>query len=130
MKTKKIISILVGITLLAGLFSMSGCSKDYSQEVIGTWYCWHWYYNVEDGEDGFYEENDYLTFIIDDSNFSVEKTDGTVLKTGTYEWKKNGLADVYFDDETTCEVEVSFNERDQLKLMIGETKLVYVLETE
>lgn len=129
--TKRIVSSLMGIVLVLGSFMLSGCSgKDYSQEVLGTWYCWHWYYNVDNGADGFYDDDDYRVFKIEESGFTVESAGGDVLSSGTYDWTKNGIADVYFDDGTSSSVEVSFNDRGQLKLMITETKLIYVLEVD
>ena len=132
MKKRIIKSVcLVLAVLLLTMVGLTGCaSKDYSQEILGTWYCWHWYYNIEGGDSGFYEENDYLTFTIEEGKFTVTKTDGTVCKAGTYEWVKNGVADVYFEDGTTCNVEVSYNEREQIKLLMTETDLIYILEVE
>lgn len=132
MKNKfiKSISLFLAAILLAAC-TLTGCSgKDYSKEILGTWYCWHWYYNIEDGDSGFYEEDNYLTFNIEEGKFEITKTDETVNKKGTYEWVKNGIADVYFDDGTTCKVEVSYNDRGQIKLMITETDLIYILEVE
>lgn len=132
MKAKKLkVTVLVLSVLMLAIVSLAGCSsKDYSKEVPGTWYCWHWYYNVDNGEDGFYDDNSYLIFNIDESNFTVTSKDESVNKSGTYEWAKNGIADVYFDDGTSCSVEVSFNDKGQLKVMITETKMIYVLEVD
>ena len=59
MKKRIIKSVcLVLAVLLLTMVGLTGCaSKDYSQEILGTWYCWHWYYNIEGGDSGFYEEN-------------------------------------------------------------------------
>lgn len=123
-------TLFIAIVLISTVL-FSGCSsKDYSKEVLGKWYCWHWYYNIENGEDGFYEENDYLLFEINEDTFSVKKADGSIQKEGNYEWVKNGNADIYFNDGASCNVEVSFNDKGQIKLMITETKLIYVLEVD
>jgi hypothetical protein len=100
---------IAGIALLLGVFSGCSSTQDFSKEIVGTWITWHWYYNITDGDNGFYDDNGKLTWVFNaDGTFAVKSADGKTGESGTLEWTSSNQADVYLVDGTAYSVECQF----------------------
>ena len=58
---KLIVFILMSVMCLAMLTGCGGGSK-LSESLPGEWFVFHWYYNVNDGDNGFFDEPVFITF--------------------------------------------------------------------
>ncbi|MBO5867823.1 MAG: hypothetical protein J6Q54_02810 [Oscillospiraceae bacterium] len=110
----KKIQILALICLLAFCVSMMfGCSsRNMKEELPGEWFVWHWYYNTEGGEDGFFEEAKFYTF---DAEGNITIKEGETVTTATYTFTGKDTIDVVFEDGTTDTFQLIPSERNGVK---------------
>ncbi|MBR5513589.1 MAG: hypothetical protein IKV85_06345 [Ruminococcus sp.] len=92
----KKISILALISVM--LFMFSGCdSRNMKEELPGEWYVWHWYYNVKDGDNGFFDEAKFYNFNADGELIINENDTVTNAK---YEFTSDETVKVTYADGT------------------------------
>jgi hypothetical protein len=116
--------------------SKLGNTGDYSKDIIGSWETWHWYYNIDNGESGFFDDNHKVDWVFnDDGTFSMKSVDGTTAISGKLEWKNKNQADAYLDDGRTfgieCKAEQSHEGPDvhyEIQLTRLEDKFTWTLQ--
>ena len=125
---KKLSTLLCLVLFCLGL---SGCSfRDVQAELPGEWFVWHWYYNVEDGEDGFFEYALFYTF--DNGTLTITSQDETVEDVeATYTFSGKDTIDVVYADGTTDSFQLIPSEHngvDQIQCMNVNTNYTVTLE--
>ena len=90
--------------------TLFGCSsRNLKEELPGEWFIWHWYYNVKDGENGFFDEAQFYTFN-EDGTLTME-VEGK-KSTATYTFNGNDKVDVVYEDGTTDTFQLIAAEHD------------------
>jgi len=122
--------ILALICLLVFCFAaLCGCSsRNMQEELPGEWFVWHWYYNTEGGEDGFFEEAKFYTF---DADGNITIKEGETTTTATYTFVNKDTIDVVFEDGTTDSFQLIPSERNgvnQIQFMNVNTIYTITLE--
>lgn len=85
---------LIGVTL----FMFSGCeSRNMKEELPGEWYVWHWYYNVKDGDNGFFDEAQFYIFG-DNGDLTIKVND--ITTNAEYEFTSDETVKVTYADGT------------------------------
>lgn len=127
---KTIALVLVGLLCISVL--LTGCSsnsRNLKEELPGKWEIWHWYYNVDNGESGFFDSAMYCEF--KDGKISVTSTDGAVIKEGTFAFTGDDTLDVEYSDGTTASIQLIASNHDgvdQIQFMDVNNKYTLTLE--
>ena len=128
MKKTPILALL--LFLVVCLSSLSACSsRNLQEELPGDWFVWHWYYNEEGADNGFFEEAVFYSFT--DGQMSVTDKDGNVTQEATYEFTGKDTLDVTYSDGTIDSFQLLESERDgvkQIQFMNTATKYTLTLE--
>ena len=127
MKKARILVML--LALVVCLCSLCACnSRNMQEELVGEWYIWHWYYNTEGGEDGFFDEAQFYTF---DAEGNLTMKVGGETTTATYKFTSKDTIDVVYADGTTDTFQLIPAERDgvnQIQFMNVNTNYTLTLE--
>lgn len=127
MKKTRVIALVCLLLFCIGAFC--GCStRNMQEELPGEWFVWHWYYNTEGGEDGFFEEAQFYTF---DADGNITIKIGEETTTATYTFVSKDTVDVVFADGTTDTFQLIPAERDgvnQIQFMNVNTIYTITLE--
>ena len=127
---KKQLSILLTVILVT--VGLTGCGGKSAKEVLeGEWFVWHWYYDVDNGEDGFFDDAKFYTFSPDGTLIIKESKDAKETENAKYEWKNDSTITVTHTDDTveTIEITVTTHEgKEQLKYKNTDTNYVLSLE--
>ncbi len=93
--------------------SLCGCSsRNMKEELPGEWFVWHWYYNENDGENGFFDEAQFYTFDTDGKiTIKVEEE----ISTATYTFSADDMVDVIYEDGTIDTFQLIPAEHDGVK---------------
>ena len=127
MKTIRILALVLAIVLCMSV--LTACSsRNVQEEIPGEWFIWHWYYNVKDGDNGFFEEAQFYTFG-EDGNLTIivgeETTDATYIFSG------KDTMEVSYEDGTIDTFQLIPAERDgvnQIQFMNVNTNYTLTLE--
>ena len=124
------IRIIAMICVLAlCITALTGCStRNMKEELPGEWFVWHWYYNTEGGEDGFFDEAQFYTFDAD-GNITIKVGETTTKATYTFTGKDT--INVVFEDGTTDTFQLIPSERNgvnQIQFMNVNTIYTITLE--
>ena len=127
MKKIRILALLLIAVLCLG--TLLGCNfRNVKEEIVGEWFVWHWYYNTEGGEDGFFDEARFYTF---DAEGNITIKIGEETSTATYTFVSNDTIDVVYDDGTTDSFQLLPSERNgvnQIQFMNVNTIYTITLE--
>ena len=127
MKKIRVLALLLIAVLCLG--TLLGCNlRNVKEEVVGEWFVWHWYYNTEGGEDGFFDEARFYTF---DADGNITIKIGEETSTATYTFVNNDTMDVVYDDGTTDTFQLLPSERNgvnQIQFMNVNTIYTITLE--
>jgi len=132
--TKKIISIVLCLTLMACLAACGGGTPDFKSGVQGTWALYHWYEQAEGGEDVFLDDTNFITVVVEEDSFTVTAADDSLEDVGgTYTWSKADEAEVIMKDGTRCTVQITANNKKHNEsavwdIFVVETNTTYCLE--
>lgn len=93
--------------------SLCGCSsRNMKEELPGEWFVWHWYYNENDGENGFFDEAQFYTFDTDGKiTIKIEEE----ISTATYTFSADDMVDVIYEDGTIDTFQLIPAEHDGVK---------------
>ena len=94
---KLIVFILMSVMCLAMLTGCGGGSK-LSESLPGEWFVFHWYYNVNDGDNGFFDEPVFITFGEDGSVVATTEESTFEAFEGTYTVTGNSTIDITYSD--------------------------------
>lgn len=124
------ISILGLILAFALCFCvLCGCgSRNVKEELPGEWFIWHWYYNTDNGDNGFFETARFYTF---DADGNLTMKEGDTTTTATYKFVKNDTIEVNYEDGTTATFQLipsNHNGVDQIQMMNVDTIYTLTLE--
>lgn len=127
MKKNRVLVLVLAMVLCLSV--VCGCSsRNVKEELPGEWFVWHWYYNIEDGDDGFFDEAQFYTF---DSEGNITITIGEETSTATYTFSSDDMIDVVYDDGTTDTFQLIPTEHDgidQIQFMNVNTNYTLTLE--
>lgn len=124
-----------GVALVAVLAfcvcAVAGCSsRNMREELPGEWFVWHWYYNEDGGEDGFFDEAVFYTFG-EDGTMTVANEAGEVSEEASYEFTSDDTIEVVYEDDTTDVFQLLPTEHegvDQIQFMNENTNYTLTLE--
>ena len=124
-----------GFAVIAALalcvFTLAGCSsRNMREELPGEWFVWHWYYNEDGGEDGFFDEAVFYTFG-EDGTMTVADEEGEVSEEATYEFTSDDTLEVVYEDDTVDSFQLLPTDHDgvdQIQFMNENTKYTLTLE--
>lgn len=127
MKKNRIIALL--LVMVICVCSFTACSsRNMQEELVGEWYIWHWYYNTEGGEDGFFDEAQFYTFDAD-GNLTIKIGDETT--TATYEFTSKDNIEVVYADGTTDTFQLIPSERNGVnQIQFMNVNTIYTLTLE
>lgn len=127
MKKTRIVALL--LVLVVCLSSLCACSsRNLQEELPGDWFVWHWYYNVQDGEDGFFDEAQFYTFGAD-GKLTIKIGEETTNATYTFSGKDT--IEVTYEDGTVDSFQLIPSEHDgvdQIQFMNANTNYTLTLE--
>ena len=113
------------------LGTLCGCSsRNMKEELPGEWFVWHWYYNEDNGEDGFLDEAVFYTFNTD-GTLKIGDKDGNISQEATYEFTANDTVEVEYADGTLDSFQLIASEHDgiaQIQFMNINTMYTLTLE--
>lgn len=108
MKNRHIMALV--LALMLSIVALTGCSsRKVKEELPGEWFIWHWYYNVADGENGFFDAAQFYTF---DSEGNLTMTVDGVTTTATYNFSADDIIDVVYADGTVDTFQLIPSEHD------------------
>ena len=124
---KRILAMLLVVVL--GLSVMTACSsRNVQEELPGEWFVWHWYYNVQDGDNGFFDEAQCYTFGAD-GKLTIKIGEETTNATYTFSGKDT--VEVSYEDGTVDTFQLIPAEHDgvnQIQFMNTNTNYTLTLE--
>lgn len=127
MKTIRVLALVLAVILCMSV--LTACSsRNMKEELPGEWFIWHWYYNVTDGENGFFEEAQFYTFG-EDGKLTIKIGDKTTNATYTFTGKDT--VDVSYEDGTVDTFQLIPSEREgvaQIQFMNVNTNYTLTLE--
>lgn len=127
MKTKRILAMLLAAVLCLSV--MTACSsRNVQEELPGEWFVWHWYYNVKDGDNGFFEEAQFYTFGAD-GKLTIKI--GEETSNATYTFSGKDTVEVSYEDGTVDSFQLIPAEHDgvnQIQFMNTNTNYTLTLE--
>ncbi len=114
------------------LTMITGCGGGkMSEKLPGEWFVWHWYYNVENGDNGFFEQPVYVTFGEDGSVVATTEDASFTGFEGTYTVTGGNTVDITYSDGTSDSFELKAAKRDgvdQIQLINSNTSYTLTLE--
>ena len=127
MKTKRILAMLLVAVLCLSV--VTACSsRNVQEELPGEWFVWHWYYNVKDGDNGFFEEAQFYTFGAD-GKLTIKI--GEETSNATYTFSGKDTVEVTYEDGTVDSFQLIPAEHDgvnQIQFMNTNTNYTLTLE--
>ena len=127
MKTIRVLALVLAVILC--MSALTACSsRNMKEELPGEWFIWHWYYNVTDGEDGFFEEAQFYTFG-EDGKLTIKIGEETT--NATYTFSSKDTVEVTYEDGTLDSFQLIPAEHDgikQIQFMNTNTKYTLTLE--
>lgn len=127
MKTIRVLALFLAVVLC--IFALTACSfRNVQEEILGEWFVWHWYYNENDGDNGFFEEAQFYTFG-EDGELTIEIGEETTNATYTFSGKDT--VEVTYEDGTVDSFQLIPAEHDgvkQIQFMNTNTKYTLTLE--
>lgn len=127
MKKNRILVFLLALLICLG--ALCGCSsRNVKDELPGEWFVWHWYYNTDGGNNGFFDEAQFYTFDLD-GNITIKI--GEETSTATYTFSSDDMVDVVYEDGTTDTFQLIPSEYagvDQIQFMNVNTNYTLTLE--
>lgn len=127
MKKTRITALLLAVVMC--LCALTACSsRNVKEEINGEWYVWHWYYNTEGGDNGFFEEAHFYTF---DAEGNITIKTGEETTTAKYTFSGNDTIDVEYADGTTDTFQLipaTYEGVDQIQFMNVNTNYTLTLE--
>ena len=130
MKKGRIVTLFLVLVFCLSSLCACGSSRDLKEELPGEWFVWHWYYNQDNGEDGFFDEAEFYTFN-SDGTLKIGDKDGNISTEATYEFTGKDTVDVTYTDGTMDSFQLIPSERDgfyQIQFMNVNTKYTLTLE--
>lgn len=127
MKTIRVLALVLVVVLC--MSALTACSsRNVQEELPGEWFVWHWYYNVKDGDNGFFEEAQFYTFGADGK---LTITIGEETTNATYTFSGMDTVEVSYEDGTVDSFQLIPAERDgvnQIQYMNTNTNYTLTLE--
>ena len=127
MRKIRVLAFIVAALMCLSVFT--GCSsRNVKEELPGEWFVWHWYYNTEGGEDGFFNEARFYTF---DAEGNLTIKIGEEVTKATYTFVNNDTISVVYEDNTTDTFQLIPSERNgvnQIQFMNVDTIYTITLE--
>lgn len=101
---------VLALVLLLCVSTLVGCSnRNVKEELPGEWFIWHWYYNVTDGDNGFFDEAQFYTF---DGEGTLTMTVNGETTTAAYSFSADDIVDVVYADGTVDTFQLIPSEHD------------------
>ena len=127
MKKIRVLALVLAVVLC--MSALTACSsRNVQEELPGEWFVWHWYYNVTDGDNGFFEEAQFYTFG-EDGKLTI--VIGEETTNATYTFSGKDTLDVSYEDGTVDSFQLIPSERDgvdQIQFMNVNTNYTLTLE--
>lgn len=127
MKAIRVLALVLVVVLC--MSTLTACSsRNVQEELPGEWFVWHWYYNVTDGENGFFEEAQFYTFGADGKLTIVIGEETTNV---TYAFSGKDTVEVSYEDGTVDSFQLIAAEHDgvdQIQFMNVNTNYTLTLE--
>ena len=127
MKTIRALAIVLAVVLC--MCALTACSsRNVQEELPGEWFVWHWYYNVQDGDNGFFEEAQFYTFGAD-GKLTIKI--GEETSNATYTFSGKDTVEVTYEDGTVDSFQLIPTEHDgvnQIQFMNTNTNYTLTLE--
>lgn len=127
MKTLRILALVLAVVLCTS--ALTACSsRNVQEELPGEWFVWHWYYNVKDGDNGFFEEAQFYTFGAD-GKLTIKI--GEETSNATYTFSGKDTVEVTYEDGTVDSFQLIPAEHDgvnQIQFMNTNTNYTLTLE--
>ena len=131
MKKTRVISMVLALVIVLAIgVSLCACnSRNLQEELSGEWFVWHWYYNAEGADNGFFDEAIFYSFA--DGKMTVKDKDGNITKEAKYEFTGKDTLNVTYSDGTVDSFQLLASERNgvnQIQFMNTATKYTLTLE--
>lgn len=127
MKTLRVLALVLAVVLCTS--ALTACSsRNVQEELPGEWFVWHWYYNVKDGDNGFFEEAQFYTFGAD-GKLTIKI--GEETSNATYTFSGRDTVEVTYEDGTVDSFQLIPAEHDgvnQIQFMNTNTNYTLTLE--
>lgn len=127
MKTLRVLALVLAVVLCTS--ALTACSsRNVQEELPGEWFVWHWYYNVKDGDNGFFEEAQFYTFGAD-GKLTIKI--GEETSNATYTFSGKDTVEVTYEDGTVDSFQLIPAEHDgvnQIQFMNTNTNYTLTLE--
>ena len=127
MKTIRALALVLAVVLC--MCALTACSsRNVQEELPGEWFVWHWYYNVQDGDNGFFEEAQFYTFGAD-GKLTIKI--GEETSNATYTFSGKDTVEVTYEDGTVDSFQLIPTEHDgvnQIQFMNTNTNYTLTLE--
>ena len=127
MKTIRVLALVLAVVLC--MSALTACSsRNVQEELPGEWFVWHWYYNVQDGDNGFFEEAQFYTFGAD-GKLTIKI--GEETSNATYTFSGKDTVEVTYEDGTVDSFQLIPTEHDgvnQIQFMNTNTNYTLTLE--
>ena len=127
MKTIRVLALVLAVVLC--MCALTACSsRNVQEELPGEWFVWHWYYNVQDGDNGFFEEAQFYTFGAD-GKLTIKI--GEETSNATYTFSGKDTVEVTYEDGTVDSFQLIPTEHDgvnQIQFMNTNTNYTLTLE--
>lgn len=127
MKTIRALALVLAVALC--MCALTACSsRNVQEELPGEWFVWHWYYNVQDGDNGFFEEAQFYTFGAD-GKLTIKI--GEETSNATYTFSGKDTVEVTYEDGTVDSFQLIPTEHDgvnQIQFMNTNTNYTLTLE--
>ena len=127
MKKLRILALLLALVIC--LCSLCACSsRNVQEEIVGEWFIWHWYYNTEGGENGFFDAAKFYTF---DAEGNLTMKVGEETTSATYEFTSKDTIEVTYADGTTDTFQLIPSERNGVnQIQFMNVNTIYTLTLE
>lgn len=126
---KKIRVLALALVAVLCTSVLTACSsRNMQKELPGEWFVWHWYYNVTDGDNGFFDEAQFYTFG-EDGKLTIKVGEETT--TATYSFSGKDAVEVTYEDGTVDSFQLSPAEHDgvdQIQFINVNTNYTLTLE--
>ena len=127
MKTLRVLALVLAVVLCTSALTACSC-RNVQEELPGEWFVWHWYYNVKDGDNGFFEEAQFYTFGAD-GKLTIKI--GEETSNATYTFSGKDTVEVTYEDGTVDSFQLIPAEHDgvnQIQFMNTNTNYTLTLE--
>ena len=128
---KKIACTVLALVLLTAALAGCGSSRDVKSELTGEWFIWHWYYNVKDGDNGFFDKALFYTFS-EDGKVTITSQDESVAQVDAeYTFTGKDTIEITYPDGAVDSMQLIPSEHDgvnQIQMMNVDTNYTLTLE--